>query len=160
MTESNSKTDQLRKLEMPSFKVDSKKYKTPTLNWRNGKMMLGLDDIKDLDKPLIEEPGLFTLSLQFPFKHPYGTALQGNGDYITIRDIIDTIRSAYKNLYRNLTSFPCDIEKADMYGDLYELTYPLECLHVEGIYYCSERKVVKVDTKGNPRIRKGPDIPF
>ena len=160
MSEQNVKTEELKKLDIPSFKVDSKKYRTPMLSFRNGKMVLQLEDIQNLQEPIIDEPGLMTLSVQFPFKMPYGTALKGNGKYITIKDIIDTVRETYRHLYRNLTSFPCELEQEGTFDDIYELTYALSSLHVEGVYYCPKRKVVKIDTKGNPKVRKGPNLPF
>lgn len=148
------------KLDIPPFKVDSADFKTPMLITNNGSMILDMVSISNLDQVIFEEEGILTLSIQFPFKLPHGTALQASGKFITIRDVINTTRNAYRSLYRRLTSFPCDIEKCGVSSELYELTYPINSLHVEGVYFCHSKKIVKIHTHGNPIVRKDPNIPF
>ena len=157
----NLKPGHKRKLKIASFKIDCKKYVTPVLSFKENslKMMLNLKNINNLNEDIILRKSV-SVSVLFPFKSPHSSTLISKTDFITTKDIIDFIREMFFSCYRSMTTFPCDIESEGKFNNLYELTYPIKCLHVEDIYYCEDKHKITLKVIGNPVIRKEPDYPF
>lgn len=155
------KIENTQNLNIPSFKVDCKKYLTPQLKFSpiKNKMILELVKIDNLDSIILSEREV-SIEIIFPFKNPYISILKSDNGFITTKDLISFIRDMFFNCYRNLSSFPCDIETKGKTNELYELTYPIDCLFVESISFDKENKKILINSSGNPIIRKEPDYPF
>lgn len=155
------KSGHLKKLGIASFKIDCKNYLTPVLSFQkeSQKMILDLKAINNLDEEIILKKCV-SVTILFPFKTPHTATLTSIDQIITPRSIIDFIREMFFSCYRNITTFPCDIESEGKFNNLYELTYPIKSLHVEDVFYCEKHNKISIKVVGNPIIRKEPDYPF
>lgn len=146
-----------QKLDIPSFKVSARDYKTPVLSFVNGKPIFCIEDIKNLNSIVIENRKVI-ISLSEPFNAPFMSEIDSQDGFITKMRLIAQIRTALRNSYRQLNSFPCKLESGSK--NTYELTYPIGCLHIESVYYNSETNIVTPKINGNPTVRANPRLPF
>lgn len=151
----------LLRVDIPSFKVDCRKYISPILSFsgKKGKMLLEMKDIKDLSEYAVETKEA-VIRIRFPFRNDYDTKVISKNPNLTKKEVIDFVRDIFVNCYRNLPSFPCDIESKETTNELYELTYPINCLYVEDVFFDKISNLITLNVSGNPIVRKEPDYPF
>jgi hypothetical protein len=88
--------------------------------------------IEGLDDPLVERDAV-ELVLDYPFEHPYRARLTSDNG-ITLRQIIDAVRSGFREMYRGATHTPIEgLLNEHVAGSYGQAFHGIHDLVIEGI---------------------------
>ncbi|MBZ0232409.1 MAG: hypothetical protein K8M05_08655 [Deltaproteobacteria bacterium] len=89
-------------------------------------------ELDDLDERVTDRPAL-QLTLDYPFEKPFHGEVRGE-DGVTLRQIIDAIRAAYRTMYEGAVAEPmADLDNMRVRGPYGEALHVIDDLVIESI---------------------------